>query len=214
MARPGRPERNRAARSFRQLRRFHHVINWDKVFGTHSLPAGRTAARNLTTGSYSEFWRGAGIDRAKLVQALPDLPDTAVELNAVAKSVGAPASDIHLGADASETVVKRTALFDYRVLYFATHALVAGDVVGLAEPSLVLSIPIKPSDYDDGLLTASEVAQLKLNADWVVVSACNTIAGTSLEPKLCRVLLDHSFTAAPGRCWFRTGRSTPPPPLG
>jgi IclR family transcriptional regulator, mhp operon transcriptional activator len=35
MARPGRPERNKAARSFRQLRRFHHVINWDKVFGTH-----------------------------------------------------------------------------------------------------------------------------------------------------------------------------------
>src|SRR6266849_556208 len=36
MVRPERPERNRAARSFRQLRRFHHVINSDKVFGTHS----------------------------------------------------------------------------------------------------------------------------------------------------------------------------------
>src|SRR5882757_6331090 len=35
MARPGRPERNRAARSFRQLRRFHHDINSNKVFGTH-----------------------------------------------------------------------------------------------------------------------------------------------------------------------------------
>src|ERR1700676_5299065 len=35
MARPGRPERNRAARSFRQLRRFLHVINSNKVFGTH-----------------------------------------------------------------------------------------------------------------------------------------------------------------------------------
>src|SRR3984893_1654997 len=35
MARPRRPERNRTARSFRQLRRFHHVINSDKVFGTH-----------------------------------------------------------------------------------------------------------------------------------------------------------------------------------
>src|SRR5467141_1961164 len=36
MARRRRPERNRAARSFRQLRRFQHVINTDKVFGTHS----------------------------------------------------------------------------------------------------------------------------------------------------------------------------------
>src|SRR6266481_2434580 len=35
MARPGWPERNRAARSFRQLWRFDHVINSDKVFGTH-----------------------------------------------------------------------------------------------------------------------------------------------------------------------------------
>ena len=53
----------------------------------------------------------------------------------------------------------------------------AGDVKGLAEPSLALSIPAQPTDIDDGLLTASEVAQLKLNADWVVLSACNTVAG-------------------------------------
>jgi CHAT domain-containing protein len=54
---------------------------------------------------------------------------------------------------------------------------VAGDVKGLAEPPLVLSIPKQPSEFDDGLLTSSEVAQLKLSADWVALSACNTIAG-------------------------------------
>jgi CHAT domain-containing protein len=53
----------------------------------------------------------------------------------------------------------------------------AGDVKGLGEPSLALTIPSEPSELDDGLLTASEVAQLKLNADWVVLSACNTAAG-------------------------------------
>jgi CHAT domain-containing protein len=41
----------------------------------------------------------------------------------------------------------------------------------------LLSIPKDPSEFDDGLLTSSEVAQLKLNADWAVLSACNTIAG-------------------------------------
>jgi CHAT domain-containing protein len=50
-------------------------------------------------------------------------------------------------------------------------------VKGLGEPALALTLPAQPNDLDDGLLTASEVAQLKLNADWVVLSACNTAAG-------------------------------------
>jgi CHAT domain-containing protein/tetratricopeptide (TPR) repeat protein len=137
----------------------------------------KTAARSVTSAAYTDFWQGAGVDRGKLAQALPQLPDTADELNAVAKDLGVAASDIHLGADASETAVKRAPLADYAIVYFATHGLVAGDVKGLAEPSLALSIPKEPSELDDGLLTASEVAQLKLNADWVVLSACNTIAG-------------------------------------
>src|SRR6201999_1070600 len=86
-------------------------------------------------------------------------------------------ADIHVGADASETTVQRAPLAEYRIVYFATHGLVAGDIKGVAEPSLALSLPKAPSALDDGLLTASEVAELKLNADFVVLSACNTIAG-------------------------------------
>jgi len=138
---------------------------------------GKVAARSIATAAYTDFWRGAGVDRARLAQALPQLPDTADELNAVARDVGAAEADIHLGRDASETTLKRAALAQYGIIYFATHGLVAGDIKGLGEPSLALSIPDQPSDLDDGLLTASEVAQLKLNADWVVLSACNTIAG-------------------------------------
>lgn len=138
---------------------------------------GKVAARSIATIAYTDFWRGAGVDRAQLAKALPQLPDTADELNAVARDVGAAADDIHLGRDASETTLKRAALAQYGIIYFATHGLVAGDVKGLGEPSLALSIPDQPSELDDGLLTASEVAQLKLNADWVVLSACNTIAG-------------------------------------
>jgi CHAT domain-containing protein len=47
------------------------------------------------------------------------------------------------------------------------------------EPALVLSLPEKPTELDDGLLSASEVAQLKLDADWVVLSACDTAAGST-----------------------------------
>lgn len=137
----------------------------------------RTASRAVTSAAYTEFWQGAGVDRGRLALALPQLPDTADELNAVAKDIGAAASDIHLGLDASETTVKRAPLADYRIVYFATHGLVAGDIKGVAEPSLALSLPRLPSPLDDGLLTASEIAELKLNADFVVLSACNTIAG-------------------------------------
>jgi CHAT domain-containing protein len=138
---------------------------------------GTVAARSIATIAYTDFWRGAGVDRARLAQALPQLPDTADELTAVAKDVGAAAADIHLGRDASDATLKRAPLAQYSIIYFATHGLVAGDIKGVGEPSLALSIPDQPSELDDGLLTASEVAQLKLNADWVVLSACNTIAG-------------------------------------
>ena len=49
---------------------------------------------------------------------------------------------------------------------------------------MVFTIPEKSSELDDGLLQASEVAELKLNADWVVLSACNTASsdGVGAEP--------------------------------
>lgn len=127
--------------------------------------------------AYTEFWKGQEVDRQMLAYALSPLPETAVELKTVGRDLGASMSDIHLGRDASEATVKRIPLANYRVVYFATHGLVAGDIKGIGEPSLALSLPKTPSELDDGLLTASEVAQLKLNADWVVLSACNTIAG-------------------------------------
>jgi CHAT domain-containing protein len=118
----------------------------------------------VTSLAYTAFWQGAAVDRAMLASALPQLPDTVDELNAVAKDLGVAASDIHLGTDANEITVKRAPLADYCIVYFATHGLVAGDVKGLAEPSLTLSIPRQPSELDDGLLSASEVPQLKLEA--------------------------------------------------
>ena len=122
--------------------------------------------------------RGAVADIGELRKTLPPLPETATELRKVAVSVHADAADLFIGPDATETRVKQAKLDQYRIVYFATHGLLAGDVADFAklnaEPALVLSLPEHPTEFDDGLLTASEVAQLKLNADWVVLSACNT----------------------------------------
>ena len=107
-----------------------------------------------------------------IAEPLSALPETAEELLAVAKLLGAGSEDIKLGEAASVTTVKKEPLADYRVVYFATHALVTGEIEKFAavkaEPALVLSIPEKPTDDDDGLLRASDVAMLKMNADFVV----------------------------------------------
>jgi CHAT domain-containing protein len=130
---------------------------------------------------YGNFYRGLVADDDALREALPALPETATELESVAKSVGAGQADIKLGKAATVTAVKQAHLDQYRVVYFATHALVAGEVEKFAkikaEPALALSLPDKPTEQDDGLLKASEVAQLKLDADMVVLSACNTASG-------------------------------------
>ncbi len=73
----------------------------------------KSVARGVATAAYTDFWQGAGVDRARLAQALPQLPDTADELNAAAKDLGVAASDIRLGSDASETTVKRAPLADH-----------------------------------------------------------------------------------------------------
>jgi CHAT domain-containing protein len=130
--------------------------------------------------SVVNFYEGGQPDLVSLAKALPQLPDTANEVRAIADALKADKHDLKLGVFASETTVKQTKLDDFRIVYFATHGLVSGEVEKFAkvkaEAALALTIPEKPTDLDDGLLTASEVAQLKLNADWVVLSACNTAA--------------------------------------
>jgi CHAT domain-containing protein len=149
----------------------------DPVFNRGGTKVGERIASNR---GYGSFYRGGTADLDVLSKALPPLPETAGELRAVAKSLGAGEADLRLGSAATETTVKQTRLDQYRIVYFATHALVSGETEqaakGLAEPALVLSLPATATALDDGLLTSSEVAQLKLNADWVVLSACNTAA--------------------------------------
>ncbi|MEQ1901369.1 MAG: CHAT domain-containing tetratricopeptide repeat protein [Devosia sp.] len=123
------------------------------------------------------LFRGATANVAS-VRALPPLPETTDEVCAIAALLGAGADALHLGADASESVVKALSdngdLARTRVLHFATHGLVSGELSGLAEPAIVLTPPAEAEGGDDGLLTASEVTTLKLDADWVILSACNT----------------------------------------
>ena len=152
----------------------------DPVFDRTTRTIGRPKEAALNR-SLTSFYRGVTADTKALADALRPLPETADELRAVAKILGASSEDIQLEEAASVTTVKTHPLSNYRVVYFATHALVAGEVEKFAkvkaEPALVLSIPEKPTEDDDGLLRASDVAMLKMNAEFVVLSACDTAAG-------------------------------------
>ena len=118
-----------------------------------------------------------GVDSAELA-LLPRLPDTAEELRSIALALEAdPSKVLQLGVKANERAVKTTDLSRYKVIVFATHGLVPGELNGLTQPALALSAPEVSSSEGDGLLTMEEILSLRLDADWVVLSACNTGSG-------------------------------------
>lgn len=122
----------------------------------------------------ADFCREGQSADLEVLKDLPRLRETAGELADIARTLGAGRESVILGLDASETRVRSMALDEYRVVAFATHGLLPSEIRCQSEPSLVLTPPATASPKDDGLLDASEVAQLKLDADWVLLSACNT----------------------------------------
>ncbi len=125
--------------------------------------------------SVEAYWRSGAPDLAA-IKSLPRLPGSAAELKALARALRAPEASVVTGAAATEAAVRSADLSATRVVAFATHGLLAGEIGGVEEPALVLT-PVGADGADDGLLTASEAAGLHLAADWVVLSACNTAAG-------------------------------------
>jgi CHAT domain-containing protein len=110
--------------------------------------------------------------------SLPRLPETADEVRNIAIALKADLdADVFVGSKANEETVRSANLANRRVVMFATHGLVPGDLDGLTEPALALTAPSVAQVQGDGLLTMSKILGLKLDADWVVLSACNTAAG-------------------------------------
>jgi CHAT domain-containing protein/Flp pilus assembly protein TadD len=157
----------------------------DPLLGPAQAPSGGARLRGgaAPSVSYRRLFREGHVDLVKLNEEFStvSLPESADELREIARILGAPETDVKVGKDATERAVKSTNLDGFRIVHFATHALVAGETArytDMAEPALVFTPPRVPSDEDDGLLTSSEIAStLRLNADWVILSACNTADG-------------------------------------
>lgn len=117
--------------------------------------------------------------RLERIRQQPSLTDTADELRRIAKLLGAKEDSLLLREAATEQRVKQSPLERYRILSFATHGVLAGELGKGIEPGLILTPPAEATEVDDGFLSLSEVAELELSADWVVLSACNTAAPAS-----------------------------------
>jgi CHAT domain-containing protein/tetratricopeptide (TPR) repeat protein len=116
-------------------------------------------------------------DVRQLGRMFANLPETRAELVGLANAFGIKNARLLLGPDATERSVRAMPLEQFGVIVFATHALVAGELSGYAEPALVLTPPAVASKMDNGLLSASEIASMRMRANWVILSACNTAAG-------------------------------------
>ena len=154
----------------KQARLFQNCAESPELRTSQLAQRGRRSAVALSGGT-------ADIEQLK---RLAPLPETAIELCMVASSF-TPKGDVYLGNEASEARIKSLSeggrLEQYRVLHFATHGALAGQVHGSIEPGLILTPPAAATQADDGYLSSSEVSALKLDADWVVLSACNTAGG-------------------------------------
>jgi CHAT domain-containing protein len=148
------------------------TADWERTVGLSGSNSGVAPAE----------MRNTRINVAEIRLQVP-LPETTDELCAVARDIGADVGELRLGARATEQEVKVLSangkLAEYRILHFATHGAMAGELTGTSEPGLLLTPPADASAEDDGYLSASEIAALKLDADWVILSACNTAAGSA-----------------------------------
>lgn len=163
--------------SLRALRRFSRRATAEVAFTGFGNPILAGSSGSTTRGlTAATLYRGAVAD-VQALRELPSLPETAGELRAMARALGADETNVHLQGAATERRIKTLDLSNIRILAFATHGLLAGELTANTEPALVLTPPAEASGVDDGLLTAGEIAQLDLNAEWVVLSACNTASG-------------------------------------
>ena len=160
-----------AASALQSLRRGAARIGAKPLIGFGD-PAFRSTSTakglSVTSTRYDAAWGFRYAD-------IPPLPDTRTELIALAQALGAKPADLLLGAAATRDAVLKAPLADYRVAAFATHGLMPGELPGVSKPALAMAATGR--EGESPLLELDDVLGLRLNAEWVLLSACNTAAG-------------------------------------
>lgn len=134
------------------------------------------APRTQDTVSMTNAFSVTGGINLEALRAARALPETADELRSIARSLNSGEDSLFLRERFTKPAVFSAPLDQYRVVAFSTHGAVAGELRGVNEPFLLLTPPAQLRPNDDGMLRSSDVMRLKLNADWVLLTACNTAA--------------------------------------
>jgi CHAT domain-containing protein len=164
-------------------------------------PASFSDMRNAPASRAREAYLGFGqnqpvgkLTRAALVRGVPESDDPGCdipiaawndpippdELKLASEVCGPSRSQLITGAAFTDTAIQGDPNLDkYRIVHFATHGLVAAPKAGCpARPALLTSFGAQGSD---GLLEFGDIFDLKLDADLVILSACNTASQAGVE---------------------------------
>ena len=184
------PERAEAGRDAPWLvRRFalSHMPSAQALFSLRRAP-GASAAPLPYVGFGDPVTPGAALLRAafppqscandaEVAALLPPLPGSRAEVTVAAQLMRSGADQLRLGANFTPEAVRAADLRRHRVIHFATHTILPGELSCLREPALLASAPRGAVDARAALLTASDILRLRLDADLVILSACNTAVG-------------------------------------
>jgi CHAT domain-containing protein len=161
-----------------------HVPSPQTFVTRRASPAGSTAPLpyigfgDFRPPSAGQLARAFPADRcatdARVARGLGLLPGTRLEVQLAAELLRAAPGQVRLGPAFTTDAVKRAALHEARIVHFATHALLPGELSCLLEPTILASTPPGAASADSAFLSASDVLRLRLDADLVILSACNT----------------------------------------
>jgi CHAT domain-containing protein len=162
-------------------------------------PANFVTLRGIASGARgSQPWFGLGAPQtitptvakkspvgscARELPSLPSLPYAEKELVAARDAMGAAPQDLRTGTQFTTPAVQALSLNNYRIIHFATHAILPSADGCESEPAIVTSLPAGAADASAALLTAEVVTHMQLDANAVILSACNTgtTSGESLS---------------------------------
>ncbi len=163
-------------RSARWLIRDHSFVRTssiDALVATKKLSRTKRATLDYL-GVGDPVLSGGALANRDGLGALPQLPETSEEVERVASLFAKPKVRLLRRAAATEEAFRLEPLSEFDIVHFATHGLVREELPGLREPSLVFTPDPRGDAFNDGLLTASQIAALPLRARLVILSACNS----------------------------------------